>query len=764
MHFNTIHIVLAILLSVSQISLVAQNQTDANIFGHVVLQSNHEHLPYINITLKGTSIGTSTDISGHYFLKNLPEGTFTLIASGMGYTSQERVIKTEAGKSIEVDFELKEDAIQLSSVVVSASRNEVNRKESPVVVNILSPKIFESSNSNCVAQGLNFQPGLRVETNCQNCGYQQVRINGLDGPYSQILIDSRAIFSSLAAVYGLEQIPTSMVERIEVVRGGGSALFGSSAIGGTINIITKEPTKNSFQLSNTVSSINAEALDIHNSFNISVISDNTKSGILFFGSLRNRDGWDANGDEFTEIPIINSKNMGFRSFYRTSDYSKLSVEYHNLWEYRRGGNKLDVQPHESDIAEQLEHHIHTGGIRLDVFDRHSRYKFSLYSSAQSISRDSYYGAGQDLNAYGHTTDFSWVSGGQFVYSFSKLLFMPAEVIGGIEYNLNELEDIVPGYHRNLVQSTQIASLFAQSEWKNESWSLLAGMRLDKHNLLHNPVLSPRLNIRYSPADNLSFRASISTGFRAPQAFDEDLHISIAGGEPILIELDPDLMEEKSISYSASAHMQSNLGHIQFDILAEAFYTRLNHAFILKESALSADSVLIYLRTNGSGAIVQGFNFEGIMVPGKFLSFQLGVTLQKSQYLEPEKWSEQVEPQQKMFRTPNLYGYFTSNVQFNKSTELALTGTYTGSMYVQHFAGFIQSDEQLKTPDFFDLNLKLSHKIAINGTIRMSLQGGIQNIFNAYQKDFDFGPHRDSGFIYGPAAPRSFFLGLVFGLN
>ena len=215
--------------------------TDANIVGHVIEKSTREHLPYMTVSLKGTTIGTMTDATGHYFLKNLPEGEFTLSVSAVGYKSQERKVVLKRGKTLEENFELEEDMVALDGVVVTANRNETARRLAPTLVKVVTPKLFEQTNSHTLSQGLAFQPGVRVETDCQNCGYSQVRINGLDGKYTQILIDSRPIFSSLAGVYGLEQIPANMIERVEVVRGGGSALFGSSAIAGTVNIITKEP-------------------------------------------------------------------------------------------------------------------------------------------------------------------------------------------------------------------------------------------------------------------------------------------------------------------------------------------------------------------------------------------------------------------------------------------------------------------------------------------------------------------------------------------
>ena len=254
------------------------NDTDANIIGHVTDKDTKEHLAYVTIMLKGTTIGTTTDETGHYFLKNLPEGTFTVEVSSIGYKTERRTVQLTKGKTLELNFEIGEDHVALEGVVVSANRNETTRRMAPTLVNVVSVKTFENTNSTCLAQGLNFQPGVRVENNCQNCGYQQVRINGLDGPYTQILIDSRPIFSALAGVYGLEQIPANMIDRVEVVRGGGSALFGASAIGGTINIITKEPIRNSATFGHTFMSIGgSNSFDNVSTGNVSLVTDDNKS-------------------------------------------------------------------------------------------------------------------------------------------------------------------------------------------------------------------------------------------------------------------------------------------------------------------------------------------------------------------------------------------------------------------------------------------------------------------------------------------------------
>ena len=155
--------------------------TDANIVGHVIEKGTGEHLPYMTVSLKGTTIGTITDATGHYFLKNLPEGEFTLSVSAVGYKSQERKVVLKRGKTLEENFELEEDMVALDGVVVTANRSETARRLAPTLVKVVTPKLFEQTNSHTLSQGLVFQPGVRVETDCQNCGYSQVRINGLGG-------------------------------------------------------------------------------------------------------------------------------------------------------------------------------------------------------------------------------------------------------------------------------------------------------------------------------------------------------------------------------------------------------------------------------------------------------------------------------------------------------------------------------------------------------------------------------------------------------
>ena len=732
---------------------------EASVHGHVIDRNTGEHVPFLVVSLKGTTVGTSTGDTGHYFLEHLPQGTFILQVSGVGYKTASQEITLKDGVALEVNFLVEEDNVMLDGVVVSANRSETTRMMAPTLVNVVEMATYDKVNATSLSQGLVFQPGVRVENNCQNCSYQQVRINGLDGPYTQILIDSRPIFSALAGVYGIEQLPANMVDRVEVMRGGGSALFGSSAIAGTINIITKEPIRNSASISHTTSSINGtSAFDHNTSLNASIVTEDNKMGLAVFGQNRQKDGYDHDGDGFTELTEMSGQTLGMRGYVKTGLYSKITAEYHHLQEYRRGGDNLHLPPHEVMIAEQVRHSINTGSLKYDWFSPDERHRFNVFASLQHINRESYYGAGMDPNAYGETMDLTWVAGGQYVYKFENCLFMPADLTAGLEYNQDHLRDNMWGYDRMTDQMVRIGSAYLQNEWKNARWSFLLGGRLDKHNLMDGVIFSPRANLRFNPTEKINLRASYSYGFRAPQAFDEDLHIDNVGGIVSMIRLADDLKVEKSQSVSVSADMYAQWGDWQGNLLVEGFYTDLSDVFALTEIGVE-DGVLIKERRNESGARVFGGNLEGKLAYRSIWQIQAGMTLQKSDYKEAHAWAEDVEAVTTMFRTPNLYGYFVTSYNPLKQLMLSLSGTYTGRMLVEHHAGWIDANRTEKTPDFFDMNFKAAYDFRLHGNIKLQLNAGVQNIFNAFQRDFDQGPDRDSGYIYGPSAPRCFYLGV-----
>ena len=740
-------------------------QYDAHLTGHVLDEKTGEHLPFVNVQLKGTNIGTVTDESGHYFLKDVPIGKQTVVFSYVGYETLELPVTVTEDKTIELKAVIKEFSQQLNSVVVTANRYATKRQEAASIVNVLSPHLFEQTAGACVADALNFQPGLRVDNSCSNCGKTEIRINGLQGQYSQILMDSRPVFSSLAAVYGLEQVPAAMIDRIEVIRGGGSALFGANAVAGVVNIITKEPVRNFVNIANTSGFTERGTHDINTELNASVMSENRKIGAYIFAANRTRSPYDRDNDGFSEVPLLQSTTAGTRVFFKTSAYSKITAEYHHTTDHRRGGNHFDLPPHEADIAEQLRHNIDAGSLAFDWFSEDNRHFVSAYSAVQHIGRESYFGTAQDPNAYGRSKDLTANAGLQYRFSYPCGL-MNGDLTVGAEYTFNGLQDKMTGYNRDLEQKVHLAGAYAQNEWHNEQWSVLVGARLEKHNLLTKPVCTPRATVRFTPVHGVVLRAGYSSGYRAPQAYDEDLHVAAVGGQVSLISLDRNLRPEYSHSATLSADWYRQWGNWELNLTGEGFYTYLKDVFFLREDGYDAAGNLLLTRTNAPGAWVGGLNLEGkLSFHLSTFNFQLsaGYTFQQSRYFEPTAWSETVAPQKRMLRTPDNYGYWLLDIEPVSGLTISFNGKATGSMLVPHFAGYVAQDEEVKVRPFWDLGLRVAYDIHLYKHYCLEISAGVKNVLDHFQTDLDKGPNRDAGYIYGPSMPRTYFAGLALKL-
>lgn len=781
---RNIFIIWALALMTFPMGIVGQNKkTDANIIGHVT--ANGQHLPFATIVLKGTTIGTATDETGHFRIINLPVGEYVVRAQAIGYKSNEKKITLVSGKTMELKFELAEDFIGLEQVVVSANRNEQNRQDAMTIVNTISPKLFANTQSVSLGEGLNFTPGLRLENNCQNCGFTQIRMNGMEGPYSQILINSRPIFSGLAGVYGLELFPANMIERVEVVRGGGSALFGSNAIAGTINLITKDPIKSGFDVNASSSAIGIGlngsddvAFDNNINFNTSVVDLEAKAGVTVFGFVRERQAFDANNDGFSEIAQIKNTTVGTRAYHRTGKRGKITFDYFNIRENRRGGDRFDYSLHETNIAEAVDHNINTGALSFDQLFNEGD-KLSVFGSVQHVDRASYYGAEKDPSSYGHTTDLSYSVGTQLAMDRGKLLFAPGNFVAGVENTGGFLNDTKLGYYdvineehtsNTLVadQMMNTTGVFAQAEWEWNRLKASVGARVDHYlvsdresanNDVSGTVLSPRLSFKYKFSDDISGRISYSHGFRAPQIFDEDLHIEVSGSRKVVHINDPDLKQEESKSIMASLDFDIPLAYMQNQWLIEGFYTRLDNPFVQEYGTADAAGTVIYTRVNASdGAYVAGVNFEWNLAPSPDFIAKAGFTWQISEFEAPQEFNET-----KFLRTPNTYGFITIDYDFVKNLCLSASGNYTGKMLVPYFGPTLPDMEagELRTSDeFFDLGMKLAYDIKLNGTT-MQVSMGVKNIFNSYQSDHDLGVNRDPGYMYGPGAPRTISFGLRF---
>lgn len=768
-----------IAMALFAVHLSAQ-KSDANVFGDV--QSEGEHVPFANVFIKGTNIGTTTDETGHYMLVNLPVGKHVLVANFVGYKNHEVEIEIVARKSIEVNFEIKLEVMRLDEVVVTGTKTFQRQTEAPVIVNVLDSKTIKAVQACNISEGLRFQPGLRVETDCQTCNYTQLRMNGLGGGYSQILINGRPIFSPLIGLYGMEQIPANMVDCIEVVRGGGSALYGSSAIGGTVNVITQMPKSNAYDLSFTSHSINGEAQDNVLNGNISVVNPKRNAGAVFFVNNRNRDTYDHQGisllpdgskkmekDNFSELPKLSNNSFGANLFYKPTLNQKIELNFTSLYEYRYGGEMIDKQAHLAQQSEERLHNILMGGIDYQINFNDNQSSFIAYFAGQQTDRDHYtglfpvrdeYETAEDFDAalyehlsnppYGKTTNATLQGGLNMNHRFNNFVGGTNVVTAGVEYLFDEVLDSIPQYKYGIDQQTKNFAGFLQSDWQiNPSFTLLMGLRADKHNLVDHTVFSPRVSLLYRLKSYTQFRLTLGTGFRAPQAFDTDMHLAFSGGGTSHITLDPNLKEERSNSISGSINFDQPKEHYILGFTLEGFYTRLDDAFYLQP--LGADDLgERYEKRNGQGATVQGFTIEVRANYDKKIQLNAGITLQKSEHDEAIFHIDSIAGSKKEFlRSPNQYGYTVLTFTPGKNFNASINGVLTGPMLMAKFSPneSLEASEYRNSPSFAEFGIKLSYTFPLQSVdTGLELYGGIKNITNIYQDDFDNYRNRDSNYI------------------
>jgi len=785
--------------------MAQKRQTDASIIGDVLC--NGEHVPFINLTLDGTTIGTTTDATGHFQLNNLPIGTYTFRVSGIGYMGVTREVITVSNQTQEIRFIVHEDVLQMDEVVVSASRTQTNRAEAPVVITSVSPALFNQTQSVNIAEGLCFTPGVRTECNCQNCGFTQLRMNGLDGPYTQILMNSRPVFSGLAGVYGLELIPANMVERIEVVRGGGSALFGGNAIAGTVNVITKESKINSFMLEGRYGVIGVNnshstvpAGDAQVNMNASVVSDDNKSGAYIYGMYRDRDSFDENGDDFSEMVSMENTTFGFNAYHKPGAKSKITLDGYRINELRAGGNMLDYLPHEADLREQVEHKVTGGNLSFDLFTNDKYDKLSVYAAVQGVDRDAYYGAQQNPDSYGHTDDFTSSLGAQYVVNADEFLFAASTTVFGIDNNTNLIHDqkLGAGGNPNTTLTNQLVNTlgtFVQQDWKGKKTNLAMGVRMDNYLIRNmdaldvdenrdfsNLVFVPRISLLHKFTPKVRWRVGYGKGYRAPQVFNEDLHIELINAKRVEQINDPDLVQETSHSFTSSINTDFVTGTAYHELLVEGFFTYLRNPFADEYYPTDTLGNWAYMRVNAEdGAIVSGINTEFNSFWTPHLSSQIGFTIQESHYQSLQAWGnpDLGHSSVNFMRTPNTYGYATLNWEAFENFSTTLTLTYTGSMWVPHFGldpytedpleqealenGDVIAGERLeRSEDFLITDLLFSYNFKLSGETKLQVYAGIKNLLNQTQEHHDSGVFRDAGYIYGPCQPRTFNIGIKLG--
>ncbi|MFD1293138.1 TonB-dependent receptor domain-containing protein [Lutibacter holmesii] len=735
-------------------------------------------VPGVTVQIKNTSYGTTTNSKGEYSF-TVPSGELIVVISSLGFKTVEIKVKIETNQEFILNKKLEEDVFGLDQIVVTGTKTFKRQTQSPIIVSVIDSQMLTNVQACNLSEGLKFQPGLRVETDCQTCNYTQLRMNGLAGGYSQILINGRPVFSPLTGLYGLEQIPQNMIERIEVVRGGGSALYGSSAIGGTVNVLTKVPKENYFNVGYTFQSIDGSASDHMLNGNATLLTKNENAGVSFFISQRNREYYDANDDNFSELPELKNDSYGINMFFLPTENQKIELSLTSMNEYRYGGEMVDGPPHFSLQAEERTHNVLVGTLDYQLNFNEDNSSFITYMSAQKTDRDHYTGIRPELPEdseedilnhyanppYGISEVSTWQAGAQLNHRFLDFLHGENVVTAGLEYVDDVVYDEIEAYNYLIDQKTTNFGMFLQSDWEiSNAFNLLLGIRGDKHNLLDNMVFSPRVSMLYKLKKTTQFRLTWGTGFRAPQAFDTDLHIAFAGGGVSRISLSPNLQEEKSSSFSGSVNYDKSSEKFIAGFTVEGFYTHLKDAFYL-EPIGSDDFGLLYEKRNGDGAIVKGGTIELRGNYNKKVQLELGLTAQSSKYDSTVSYSETLEPTRKFLRTPNVYGYSTLTYTPTPKFNASLNMVYTGSMEIVHLAGAPEQefDAYVTSNPFTELSFKAGYifEIASLGT-GLEFFGGIKNVLNAYQSDFDSGKNRDSNYVYGPAMPRTYFMGVKIG--
>tara|TARA_B100001287_G_scaffold276758_1_gene289228 strand:- start:223 stop:2505 length:2283 start_codon:yes stop_codon:yes gene_type:complete len=735
-----------------------------------IVTSQNIPVKFVNIFSKDSEKGTSSSSSGEYVFNNLSLGLNKLIFSSLGKVSIDTSIYIKRGVNY-LDIELKESSFSLDQIVVTGTKTYKRKSDSPVNVDVINNNTLANLLVCNLAEGLNYSTGLRLETDCQTCNYTQLRINGLSGSYSQVLINGRSVFSPLTALYGLEQLPSNMIERIEIVKGGGSSLYGSSAIGGVVNVITKRPSLNRYNVNYNFNVINNLSTDNILSGNSSVVvSDDI--GVSFFVNSRNRQMYDHNDDNYSELPEIRNNTYGINFFYLPKKNHKIEGSIGSVYEYRFGGEMINVAPHIAEQSEERQHNIFLANLDYEINLSSDQYLVS-YIAYQNTDRKHYTGikpiSGTQeevqfmLNPpYGHSNSQTTQLG--FQYNKDYILFdRSSSLIFGTEFISDLIYDEINAYNYVVDQSIDNYSSFLQLDLNLfKQLKLLSGLRVDRHSLLDKLVFNPRSSLLFIFYDNYKFRFNYGSGFRAPQVFDSDMHMSFAGGGVSRIVLDDMLKEETSNSYSASFSFDKYFVNMVYGLTIESFYTRIEGVFT--QQYIGEDSFGdIFLKTNGRGALVKGVSADFRFNMNEQFQFQSGYTIQDSKFDESILYSEDLEKTDKFLRTPKNYGYMYLTYLFNDQFKLSSDLVYTGSMDLVHYASEynIQADEYYKTPDFLTFGLNFTYSDVVKKGMSFEINVGVKNITNSYQNNFDQFKFRDSNFIYGPSLPRTLLFGIKF---
>jgi outer membrane receptor for ferrienterochelin and colicins len=685
-------------------------------------------------------------------------------------------------------FAVTNEPAQLPTVVVTGTRTARALSEVPIRTEVIPMASAGVTAAPKLAEALELTTGLRVESTCQNCNSAEVQMLGLPQRYSAVLTDGMPVFSSLAGIYGLEQIPTEFVDRIEVVKGGGSALYGPSAVAGVINLIPREPDFTGggvnvrYNLMEGDRSGDRPSLDstVHGT----VASDDGKLGVRVFGINSYLQALDVNGDNLSEVHQRDLWASGFRGLWKPTEGMKLTVDYQHSDEDRRGGSDgadLDQPENLVEICEATVTRQHLGTLILQ-HELTESLDYRLGLSVVDVARDSYYGGMAALGSPDPASPYydpTWSAERGFGETANRLYVVDAQAnwkaldnhtlsLGG-QWRQETLEDFQPTVNRVRKDDYEnFGSVFQiESEW-NEKWSTVASARVDFHSELDDPEPSARLAARYALREELRLRGSLGTGFRAPEVFSEDFHITNVGGELVNIINADNLEAEKSLTATFGPEWRIN-DHWLVEV--NGFHTWLSDTFVVEAADDPATTdVLEFQRNNGGNSRVYGggMNLSFTMKPFRA---SLGYVEQRLEYDEaqlllgdPAVADPNDNPvySTRYPRVPKRYGVvrFQWDLQV---VEFSTAGKLTGPMDVPHVvtdaSGDLVRNELTRSDWFFTVDAALTKKWNLRAGTQLTASIGVQNLLDDYQDDLDRGPYRDSTYVYGPRYPRTWYAAL-----
>lgn len=646
------------------------------------------------------------------------------------------------------------DRYRSREIVVTATRSPIERSHSPVLVSSISSQFLRTIGLPGVGGALCYVPSVRVEVNCQTCNYSQVRINGLAGNYTQILVNGRPIVSPLVSLYGLDQIPSAMVERIEILRGSASVLYGSSAIAGVVNLVTRDRWEESSAVSLSAATIGGAALETMANASVLVGNDDASASLAVNAHHRTRDGFDLNGDGFTELARLRNVAFGVDASIGDSNHV-LRATGAVINEERRGGNRLDQPP---DRAEQAEYRnqdmaFATASYVVRSDDR----RYELFGALNATRRVHYTGVDR-ADGWGKTRSVSGIVGAQVSQELSGVPILRS-VQFGVEYQFENTRDAVEAYGYNIAQRIGQGGVFLEASGQvSQALTMVAGLRTAWHSALAGAIVIGRAALLWRPDIAWELRLNWGDGFRAPQAFETDMHIAFASGGVSLVRIDPALQIERARSWSLSVTHRFQHDDLFVQASADGFATVFENPFVLEDDGIDSRGNRILRRTNGASARVFGISGE---IQLRWRKFELMATLtaQRSVHTLPVAWSEDLPPERRFLRTPDLYGSATLRMPLSERIEALATAVFTGSMLVPYMG--LSGDRLVRTPPMLDCSAIVRWRLVddFRGAGQLLVGVELRNIFDAYQRDFDLGPYRDSNYIWGPPQPRTIGLRL-----